>query len=328
MPRKVEISHRTIIFTVFFLIGLWLLYQIQQIILAFFVAVILMSALNPLVDKMERKYFPRILVILFLYVLILGSFGLVVASVMPPLVEQTSILINQIPIYVQRFGVLGIDLNLFVSQVPKLAEIPANILKLSLGFFSNLVGVLAILIITFYLLLERKNLKRYLLILFGEDQEKKAEALINKAEKQLGSWVRGEIILMTIIGVMTYFGLRFLGIEFALPLALLAGVLEIVPNIGPVLAAIPAIIAGLAISSPIGLAVAAWYFLVQQLENSLIVPKVMEKAVGVNPLVTILSLAIGFKLGGAVGAIFAVPIILLIRVVASEAFVSKRFQNL
>jgi len=328
MPRKVEISHRTIIFTVFFLIGLWLLYQIQQIILAFFVAVILMSALNPLVDKMERKYFPRILAILLLYVLILGVFGLMVASVVPPLVEQTSILINRIPIYVQQFEVPGIDPNLFVSQIPKLVEIPANILKFSLGFFSNLVAVLAILIITFYLLLERKNLKHHLLILFGEDQEEKAEAFINKAEKQLGSWVRGEIILMTIIGVMTYIGLRFLGIEFALPLALLAGILEIVPNIGPVLAAIPAIIAGLAISSPIGLAVAAWYFLVQQLENSLIVPKVMEKAVGVNPLVTILSLAIGFKLGGAVGAIFAVPIILLIQVVASEVFISKRFQNL
>lgn len=328
MPNKVEISHRTIIFTVFFLIGLWLLYQIQQIILAFFVAVILMSALNPLVDKMERKYFPRILAILLLYVLILGVFGLMVASVVPPLVEQTSILINRIPIYVQQFEVPGIDPNLFVSQIPKLAEIPANILKFSLGFFSNLVAVLAILIITFYLLLERKNLKHHLLILFGEDQEKKAEAFINKAEKQLGSWVRGEIILMTIIGVMTYIGLRFLGIEFALPLALLAGILEIVPNIGPVLAAIPAIIAGLAISSPIGLAVAALYFLVQQLENSLIVPKVMEKAVGVNPLVTILSLAIGFKLGGAVGAIFAVPIILLIQVVASEVFISKRFQNL
>ncbi len=253
---------------------------------------------------------------------------LMVASVVPPLVEQTSILINRIPIYVQQFEVPGIDPNLFVSQIPKLAEIPANILKFSLGFFSNLVAVLAILIITFYLLLERKNLKHHLLILFGEDQEKKAEAFINKAEKQLGSWVRGEIILMTIIGVMTYIGLRFLGIEFALPLALLAGILEIVPNIGPVLAAIPAIIAGLAISSPIGLAVAALYFLIQQLENSLIVPKVMEKAVGVNPLVTILSLAIGFKLGGAVGAIFAVPIILLIQVVASEVFISKRFQNL
>ena len=176
MPRKVEISHRTIIFTVFFLIGLWLLYQIQQIILAFFVAVILMSALNPLVDKMERKYFPRILAILLLYVLILGVFGLMVASVVPPLVEQTSILINRIPIYVQQFEVPGIDPNLFVSQIPKLAEIPANILKFSLGFFSNLVAVLAILIITFYLLLERKNLKHHLLILFGEDQEEKAEA--------------------------------------------------------------------------------------------------------------------------------------------------------
>jgi predicted PurR-regulated permease PerM len=127
---------------------------------------------------------------------------------------------------------------------------------------------------------------------------------------------------------MTYFGLRILGIEFALPLALLAGVLEIIPNIGPILSSIPAIVAGLAFSPLMGLAVAALYFLIQQLENTLIVPKVMEKTAGVNPLVTILSLAIGFKLGGIVGAILAVPVVLLIQVVSSEVFASKRFQKL
>ena len=328
MPSKIEISHRTIVFTVFFLLGLWLLFQIRQIILALFVAVVLMSALNPLVDRMVRKYFPRVLAILLVYAVILAGFILIVASVVPPLVEQTGSLINQVPLQIQQLGILGIDSSLLVSQMPNLAEIPANILKFSLGLFSNVVGILAIFLITFYLLLERKNLRHHLIVLFGEGQEKKAADFIDKAEKRLGGWVRGEIVLMVIIGVMTYFGLRILGIEFALPLALLAGVLEIVPNIGPILSAVPAVIAGLAVSPLMGLAVAALYFLVQQLENSLIVPKVMERATGVNPLVTILSLAIGFKLGGIVGAILAVPVVLLLQVVASEVFTSKRFQNL
>jgi predicted PurR-regulated permease PerM len=328
MPSKIEISHRTIIFTTSFLLSLWLLFQIRQIILALFIAVVLMSALNPLVDRMERKYFPRVLAILLIYAVILATFILIIASVIPPLVEQTGSLINQAPLQIQQLNILGIDPSLLVSQMPNLAEIPANILKFSLGLFSNIVTLLAIFLITFYLLLERKNLQHYLIVLFGEGQEKRATDFIDKAEKRLGGWVRGEIVLMAIIGVMTYLGLRILGIEFALPLALLAGVLEIVPNIGPILSAVPAVIAGLAISPLMGLAVAALYFLVQQLENGLIVPKVMEKAAGVNPLVTILSLAIGFKLGGIVGAILAVPMVILLQVVASEVFASKRFQNL
>jgi predicted PurR-regulated permease PerM len=328
MPRKIEISHRTIIFTVFFLIGLWLLFQIRQIILGLFVGVILMSALNPIVDRMEKKYFPRALAILLLYGLILGGISLIIASVIPPLVEQTSFLVSRIPLYAQKLGILGIDPSLVISQMPKLADIPANILKLSLGVFSNIIGVLALLVITFYLLLERKNLQQHLVFLFGEGQEKKAEDFINKAEKRLGDWVRGEAILMTIIAIMTYVGLRFLGLEFALPLALLAGALEIIPNIGPSLAAFPAIIAGLTISPLMGLAVAALYFLIQQIENHLVVPQVMKKAVGVNPLVTIISLAIGFKLGGMIGAILAVPIVLLLQVIASEVFASTRFQSL
>jgi predicted PurR-regulated permease PerM len=328
MPSKIEISHRTIIFTVFFLIGLWLLFQIRQIILALFVAVVLMSALNPIVDRIQRKYFPRILAIILVYALILASLILIVASIIPPLVTQTGILINQMPIRFQQMGVLGVDLNLLISQVPGLAEIPANLLKLSLGLFSNIVGILAIFLIAFYLLLERSDLQRHLIVLFGEGQEKRAADFIDKAEKRLGGWVRGELVLMAIIGTMTYFGLRILGIEFALPLALLAGVLEIIPNIGPIVASVPAIIAGLAISPLMGLAVIALYFLIQQVENTLIVPKVMEKTAGVNPLVTILTLAIGFKLGGVVGAILAVPVVLLLQVVVSEVFASKRFQNL
>jgi len=133
---------------------------------------------------------------------------------------------------------------------------------------------------------------------------------------------------MTIVGVLSFVGLRLLGIEFALPLAILAGLLEIIPNIGPIVSAIPAVLSGLTVSPLMGLAVAALYFLIQQIENSIIVPRVMQKVVGVNPLVTILSLAIGFKLAGVAGAILAIPVVLVIQVATSEIFTSKRLQNL
>lgn len=328
MPKKIEISHRTIIFTVFFLILLGILWQIRQIIIALFVALVLMAAINPTIDKMEKIKIPRILGIIFVYILILLVIGLVIAGVIPPLVDQTTTLINKAPGFLEGLGIPSIDQRIIESQIQQLGSLPANLVKISVVFFTNLVGVFAILIITFYLLLERKNLNRYLHILFGGDGERKAEKFIDEIEKKLGGWVRAELALMAIVAVMAYIGLRLLGLDFALPLALLAGVMEVIPNIGPVVSSIPAILAGLVVSPLMALAVGALYFLIQQIENTLIVPQVMSKECGVNPLVTIVSLTIGFKLGGILGAILAIPVILLFQVIASEFFSLEKFRKI
>lgn len=328
MPKKIEISHRTIVFTVFFLILLWLVWQIRQIIIGLFVSLVLMAAINPAIDKMEKMKIPRVLGIVLIYILIFAVVGLIIAGVIPPLVDQTSALISRAPKFIENLGIPTIDQRIIESQIQQLGSIPANLVKISVNIFANLITVFALLVITFYLLLERKNLNRYLHILFGGDGERKAAIFIDQVEEKLGSWVRAELTLMAIVGVMSYLGLRLLGIDFALPLALLAGILEIIPNIGPVVASIPAILAGLVISPLMALAVAALYFLIQQVENTLIVPQVMAREAGVNPLITIISLAIGFKLGGVVGAVLAIPMVLLIQIIASEFFSSERFKEI
>lgn len=328
MPKKIEISHRTIIFTVLFLLMLWVLYQIQQIIIAFFIAVIIMSALNPAVDFLGRLRFPRWLAILLLYLLVFSGFGLVISVLIPPLIDQTTTFVNRIVFFFRQTNIPWINPEDITSQISQIGLLQTNILKVTVGFFSNLISFIFLFVLSFYLLLERKKLDRYLLILFGEGKEKVAEDFVNKLEKRLGAWVRGELVLMTIIGVMTYVGLRLLGVELALPLAILAGLFEVVPTIGPIISAIPAVLMGLTVSPLMAIAVGALYFLIQQLENNLIVPRVMQRAVGIGPLITIISLAIGLKLAGIVGAILAIPIVLVIQIVASEIFASKRFQNL
>lgn len=327
MPQKIEISHRTIVFTVFFLAFLWLLVQIRQIILALFVAVIFMAALNPLVDRLEKLKLPRVLATLFIILSIVGGFGVTSGLIISPLIEQTAILVSKFPRDLPYFRVLGFDASALISQFVEVGRLPADLVKLTVGLFSNLVGIFAIFVITFYLLLERKNLDKYLLVLFGEGEEKKAKAVIDKIEDKLGGWVRGQVVLMIIVGILDFVGLKLLGIEFALPIAILGGLLEIVPNIGPTVAAIPAILAGLTVSLPHAAAAAGWYFLVQQAENTVIVPKVMQKATGIYPLVTILSLAAGFKLGGVIGAILAVPTFLAFQVILGEIFSLKRFSE-
>ena len=316
--QKIEISHRTIIFTVIFLLSLWFLYQVRDILLALFISLILVGALNPSISWLEKKHLPRWLAILLIYSFLLGLLIGGLAGVIPPLVDQTSRLVQVIINGLDRLSFLGFSASNLQEQIQELGGLPTQILKLAVSFVSNLISIFAILMITFYLLLEHKNLDHYLFFLFGLEGKRRAKKIINQMEKKLGGWVRAQALLMTIVGFLSYIGFRLLGLDFALPLALLAGVLEIVPNIGPTLAAIPAILVGLLESPLMALLVAAWAFLVQQLENNLIVPKVMEKSVGVNPLITILSLAIGFKLAGIMGAILAIPIYLTLEVLFSE----------
>ncbi|MBI2268094.1 MAG: AI-2E family transporter [Candidatus Blackburnbacteria bacterium] len=325
MPKTIEISHRTIIFTVFFLLSLWVLFQIRTILIGLFVAVLLATALSPIVDRLSSFRIPRGIAILVAYVFFLGALGWGLSTIVAPLVEQTTNLVNRLPMlfddlgrWLEGVGIQGVDSSAIASQVSQLGAIPADIVRFIVFIFSNLVTVIAVLVITFYMLVEKKNLDNYLLILLGTEREQKAKSFIDKLEVRLGGWVRGELLLMVIIGVMTYIGLRLLGIPYALPLAILAGFLEILPNIGPIISAIPGVLLALTISPIMALATGSLYFLIQQLENSLIVPKVMQKAAGVNPLVIIVSLAVGFELSGAMGAILAVPIIIVVHVVAVE----------
>lgn len=333
MPKTIELSHRTVIFSVLFLLFIWFLGQIAPIIIGLFIAVLLMTALNPAVEKLARAKIPRPLAIFLVYLVLIGIVGLGLFWLIPPLVDETTKLVNRLPlileqlgVWLENLGVSGIDKSIIESQISQIGTIPVNFIRFAVSLLSNVIVVFSVLVITFYLLIERRNLDKYLLVLFGDDGEKKAKRFVDQIEARLGGWVRGELTLMVIIGVLTYIGLRLLGIPFALPLAILAGVLEIVPNIGPVISAIPAVAVALTISPIMGVATAALYFLVQQLENSVIVPKVMQKAAGVNPLVTIVSLAVGFQLAGPLGAILAVPVVIVLHVIASEVFSIRGFR--
>jgi predicted PurR-regulated permease PerM len=129
---------------------------------------------------------------------------------------------------------------------------------------------------------------------------------------------------MMIVGVMTYVGLLILGIPYALPLAILAGLMEAVPNIGPTLSAVPAtLLAFFTMSPTMGGATILLYIIVQQLENHIIVPKVMAAAVNISPLIAIISLIAGLKLGGGAGAVLAIPTFIFLRAVVREFYQGK-----
>ena len=329
MQRTIEISPKTILYAALLIFGLWLTYQIRDIILILFVSLILMSALNPFVDKLEKRRVPRSLAIVVVYLLFWGLISSILAIIVPPFVDQSGRLIRLLPEALDKIEFFNSHQQEISREVlTRLGSVPEGLIKITVSVFGNLLTIFTTLVIAFYLLLERKNLNKYLILLLGPDKPEKAAQLINQIESRLGNWVRGELVLMTAVGTMTYLGLLILGVDIALPLAVLAGLLEIVPNIGPTLSAIPAVLIALTMSPLSAFATIALYFLVQTLENNFLVPKIMQKAVGFNPLITILGLMVGFKIAGPAGAVLAIPTLIVVQVIATEVFSSRRFEGL
>lgn len=312
--QKVEITHRTIIFTVLFLISLLVLWQLRALILTVFLCFLFMEGLHPIVNWLEKTKMPRALAIFIVYLFIIAILSFSVVGVIPDLVEQSTILIKNLPTALKNIDILGLNFVDFSSQLKILENLPENITSLVVAIFSNVLSIFIFFVITFYLLLERKNFDKYLKNIFGQ-KSLKAINVFNQLEKRLSMWVGAQLMLMLIIGILSYFGYVIIGVNFALPLAIIAAILELVPNIGPTIASILAGIFGLTISPITGVLAVIWGIIVQQLENNFIVPKIMKEAIGINPLITILLIASGARLGGVVGAIIALPLYITVETI-------------
>lgn len=322
-PVRVEIYYKTIVFTVALLIGLWFLIQIREVILLVFLSVILLSALLKPVEWLNSKRIPRVLSVILVYLVVIALISFVIGIIVPPLVSQTSDFISKLPQIISTvnefliFNKIPIeDLSSVIARQSQ--QFAGNIISISTAIFSSVFLIVTLFVLTFYLLLEWKKFLKLLTSPFAGRQEKKVISIISKVETGLGHWVRGQLTLSAIVGVLTFVGLTILGIPYALPLSLIAAILEIVPIIGPIIASIPAILVSLTISPILALAVAALFFIVQQLENHLIVPMVMSKVVGLQPPVVIIALLVGAKLAGIGGAFLAIPVIVVAKIVIKE----------
>lgn len=324
MPRKIEVSHKTIIFTAVFIGVLWFLYVIGDILLMLFVSLLLTAIINPLVVKLFKYKIPKGVSITLVYLVVISLLSGAIAVIVPPLIEQTTNLVNTLPKNMESLGLQNIANGEVLRQlISQLGSLPTQIVRAGFGIFANVLNVLTVLIFAFYMLLTRDKLDENLKLLFGKEKSTKFAKLITMWETKLGSWARGQLFLMLLIGVSTYVGLLILGIPYALPLAVLAGLLEIIPYLGPVVAAVPAVIIAFAVSPFLGFATIALAFLIQQLENYVFVPKVMEKSVGISPVITLFALSVGFRMAGVVGIIISMPVVITIQVLLQERFTKK-----
>lgn len=336
-PIFVNITALGITKILLILILFYFLYLIREILAILFVSLVLASAVDPTIDYLQNKRIPRplgmIFVYLIMFVVIFSAFSLII----PPITEQVNELASAYPFFSEKLQ-LGINnLKEFLtfeelwlafssgqSEYQEIVGTAGTVFDKLSGLVGGIVTFFLVIVITFYMAVEEGAMKKVIWSIAPKQHQIYVMHLVNAMQKKIGLWLRGQLILSLIIFTLTYIGLLILDVKYALVLALIAGLTEFVPYLGPILAAIPAVFLAFTQGGWVFmLIVAALYYIIQLVENNIIVPKLMQKVVGLNPIVSIAVLLIGFELAGIVGAVLSIPVATAVTVVIKDIFERK-----
>ena len=329
--RRVMWATLVLVFVAF---GFWLFYRFNQVIFVLFIAIVMGTVFRPAVNWLHRRGLPRllgvILVLLLLLVLLVGF----VLVLFPLIVEQGTAIAAAVPGYYRNLREWM--MNSPIQLIIRLSEfLPATLPGLGAtqqtgqqmltyaGQAAELITsaaqvifmATAILLLTFHWTLDGPRIIRSLLLLMPKAQRESMSELISAMETKVGFYIAGQAVLCLVIGVMALVAYLLIGLPDALVLAVLAGVLEAVPMIGPLLGAVPAALVALSLSPMKLVWVIVASIAIQQVENSLLVPRVMRKAVGVNPFVSLLAIFAFSSFFGIAGALMAIPMAAIIQLV-------------
>ena len=323
-------------------VALWALYLVRGPLLLIYVSALFATGLAPLVRLIERQRvipitkgkLPRTAAIVVIYATVIGSLVGVGAAVIPPMVRQSREFYTQLPTYMdtlqQRlisWGVLspGASFKDLLQQAPAgSSDIVTVLLGALWGFVGGIFGIVSILLLTFYLLVDARSVFSVFIRLFPPDDRGRVAEVSELVAVKVSAWLGGQMLLGLIIGVTSAIGYASMGVPYFFVLALIAGIGEMIPMVGPLLSAIPAVLVALTVSPGLALGVAAFCLVVQLIENNVLVPKVMGQQVGLSAVTVIASLAIGTELLGFVGALLAVPTAAIIQVLFEELYLSEK----
>ncbi len=309
--KDIVISLKTAL--VFAAVGLagYVVYRMTSVFailgISLLIAVAVEQSVKKLVKRRVRRGFAVYLVYIVLIILCLG----VVTIGVPPLVKEVRKLIENLPGILQSLSNFG-QLGLTAADVfPQITRITSNVISVSYSLFSNIAVLITIFFLSLYISLDWENLKMRLLSLFNSEMRDELEETIYEIEVSVSQWIKGQTLLMLAVGAASFVGFTAIGIEYALALAVIAGLLEFVPMLGPVVSGVLASAITFTQSPVKGLMVAGLCIVIQQLENNLLVPRIMQKVSGFSPLVILISVLAFTNFFGIVGTLVAVPCVMI-----------------
>jgi predicted PurR-regulated permease PerM len=315
-------------------LGFFLVFRFYQVLFILFVAIILGTVIRPIATWLNRKGFSKVGGVVAVYVLLFALLSGFLFLLFPMIFDQGSAIVKEIPNYYQ-------ELRTSVEQSPNLLKksisqylpdtIPGSGIviqsdvemlasaELALSYISTLFKVffiaLVLILLSFHWTLNGKRTIESLLLLFPKNKREDHAEMITAIESKIGYFIAGQGALCLIVGVMAIIGYMAIGLPNAFVLGLVAGAFEAVPMIGPTLGAIPAGVIALSVSPSLLIWVIIVTVIIQLMENNLLVPRIMSKAVGVNPFVALLAIFAFSSLFGLAGALMAIPMAAIIQLV-------------
>lgn len=337
MRQPFSISTETFIRFILFAGLFWILYSVRSILFLLLISLILATVLDPLVDWFQRKHIPRALTVLVLYILLAGLCVGIGFALVPLLTREITEMAQNFGGYwdaVIKFVPQSVSFQIKEALQNNLNEIAnatrggvgsalAGLLTTVQGLFGVIGSFIVVVVLTFYLIVEEEAARRALIIFTPRKHKALAQEIFSNIQKKLGGWARGQIVLSLLIGIAVFAILSLIGVPYAFALGLIAALLEFIPYIGPTISGVFGVFFALTVSPTRALLALGAYYIIQLLENNLLVPKVMEKAVGVNPVISILAILICLELFGVLGVFLAIPLATIV-IVIMEAILDKK----
>lgn len=329
--QKLEIGTGTILRLLLILLAAWFLYVVRDILIMLIAAFIIASAIEPLARRLRIYGVPRAASVGIVYSAVIAVLIVILALMVPVLMQQVSALFQSVSevldrayqYYLPAFSPAGASA---ASQLQEglgsfgknLANVGLDIFQRTRNVFSGIISLIFTFIIALYMVIEQDAVKKMFRFLVSSQHIAYVDRIIDRIQYKIGRWVLAQLALAVIIGIVVGVGLWAIGVQHALALGLLAGVLEIVPVIGPIIAGFVGVLVALSQSLVLGAITLVFYVVVQQVENHALIPNIMKKATGLNPLVTLIAVLLGARLAGTVGVILSIPVATMIAIFLSD----------
>jgi predicted PurR-regulated permease PerM len=331
--QKISITTGTMLRGAMILLGVFLIWYLSDVLLVILTAIVIASFVESAVPYFKKWKVGRVVGVAILYIISVLMLATLFYLFAPLLITEVSNFAGMIAAYLpgvefldyftsKEFSgakdiVAGLENNLSVGELLDVSE--AFVKNLSGGFinilsvaFGSIFNFILIIVISFYLSIQEKGIENFLRIVLPNQYENYAIDLWQRTRRKISFWIKGQMLLALMVGVLTYLVLALLGVEYALILAIIAGIMELIPY-GVLIAIVPAVMLSYAANGiSQALVVTGAYLIIHQFEAFLLAPLLIGKTVGLSPLVVILSVMIGFELAGVWGIVLGIPVAVFI----------------
>lgn len=325
---RVSITSGTVVTALFIIVGAYVLWLLRDLVLLVLAAIVIASAIEPGIVFLIRQRIPRFISAILVYVFVFGALFSLVYFFFPPIISDAANFLSSAPQYFDTLNVpdslsnITNATNLFggqggtqslvntlISLKSVFLESSAGVMQILVTFFGGIFSLILVIVLSFYFALQDTGVDDFLRLVIPVAYEDYSVNLWKRAQKKIGLWMQGQILLSVIVGVLVYLGLLILSIPYALLLAVSTGLAEIIPIFGSLIAGAVAVFVGFSTGGvALGAIVLGLYIVVNQFESNLIYPLIVKKVVGIPPLMVIIALIAGFTLAGFLGALLSVPV--------------------